>query len=113
MPGTKLYERLKKEDRLVYDRWWLDPRFRYGDATLYPKNMTPDELTEGCYWARSEFNKYSSIFKRALDKNANAGTLSNLAVFVISNLISRKEIHKKQGRPLGTNHDLVFSEELL
>lgn len=113
MPGTNLYARLKKEDRLVYDRWWLDPQFRYGDATIYPKNMTPDELTEGCYWARTEFNKYSSVFKRSLDKNANAGSLSNLAIFLISNLISRKEIHKKQGRPLGTDHDLVFSGELL
>jgi radical SAM superfamily enzyme YgiQ (UPF0313 family) len=29
-PGTPLYERLEREGRLLYDRWWLDPRYRYG-----------------------------------------------------------------------------------
>ena len=33
-PGTALMERLTHEGRLLHERWWLDPRFRYGDATL-------------------------------------------------------------------------------
>jgi hypothetical protein len=113
MPGAKLYKRLKKEGQLIYDRWWLDPRFKYGDATLYPKGMTPEELTEGCYWARTEFNKYSSIFKRAFVKNGNANNLKNLGIFFASNFISRREIHRKQGRSLGNYHDLLSSEEIL
>jgi radical SAM superfamily enzyme YgiQ (UPF0313 family) len=107
MPGTRLHERFKKEGRLIYDRWWLDSRFRFGDATFYPKRMTPEELTEGCYWARTEFNKYSSIFKRALSRNANARNLENLGAYLLSNLISRKEIHKKQGHALGNLRDPV------
>ncbi len=107
MPGSRLHERSKKEGRLIYDRWWLDSRFRFGDATFYPKRMTPEELTEGCYWARTEFNKYSSIFKRTLSRNANARNLENLGAYLLSNLISRKEIHKKQGHALGNLRDPV------
>ncbi len=110
MPGSKLYEHLRKEGRLIYDRWWLDPRYKYGDAALNPKGMTPDELTEGCYWARTEFNKYSSIFKRAFAKNGNAKNPKNLGIFLASNIISRKEIHRKQGRSLGNYHDLLSVE---
>jgi radical SAM superfamily enzyme YgiQ (UPF0313 family) len=112
MPGTRLYERFKKEERLTYDRWWLDPNYKYGEAVFYPKGMTPEELAEGCYWARTEFNKYASIFKRALDSNANARNLKNLGVYLLSNLISRKEIHKKQGHALGNIRDPIsFVEE--
>jgi radical SAM superfamily enzyme YgiQ (UPF0313 family) len=29
-PGTPLYDRLKDEGRLLFDKWWLDPNYRYG-----------------------------------------------------------------------------------
>jgi radical SAM superfamily enzyme YgiQ (UPF0313 family) len=112
MPGSQLYARLQKEGRLIYDRWWLDSRFRYGDATFVPVSMTPDELTEGCYWARSEFNTATSILKRSLDRKANARNLRNMGVYWLSNLISRREIHTKQGRRLGSSSDWDISERL-
>jgi len=108
MPGSQLYNRVSKEGRLLYDRWWLDPKYRYGDATIIPKGMTPEQLTEGCYWARSEFNKYGSILKRAMHPLANARNFSNLGAFLMANLISRKEIHRKQGQQLGGEGPLII-----
>jgi len=102
IPGTRLYERLQDEKRLIYDQWWLDPHHTYGEATFIPRGMSPDQLTEGCYWARTQFNTCGAIFKRSLEPQANARSLSNLGVFLAANLVSRREIHKKQGRYLGT-----------
>ena len=60
-----------------------------------PKLMTPGQLKEGCMRARLEFNKFSGIVKRALDFKANAGSISNLGIFLYTNLIARKEIRNK------------------
>ena len=102
MPGTTLYDRLRKQGRLLHDAWWTAPAFLYGEATFRPKNMTPEELTAGCYRARSEFNRYRSIFKRLVDTPVNHRNLDRLGFYLTSNLISRREIHKKQGMALGS-----------
>jgi radical SAM superfamily enzyme YgiQ (UPF0313 family) len=108
-PGAKLYAKLEAENRLIYDHWWLDPNFRYGQATFHPRGMTADELTEGCFHARCEFNRYSAIFKRSCDLKANCHSPLHLYAFLASNLVSRKEIHRKQGLQLG-NHLRNFAD---
>jgi radical SAM superfamily enzyme YgiQ (UPF0313 family) len=100
MPGTPLCGRLKKENRLLHDGWWLDEDYRYGDALLSPGKLTASELAEVCRDARFEFNSYKNIFKRLLGR-ANSSSLENMAVFLAANLISRKEIMSKQGKELG------------
>jgi len=106
IPGAKLYERLHAEGRLIHDRWWLDPDYRYGQATFQPRGMTADQLTEGCFHARQQFNRYASILGRALSPRANCRSLHHLAGFLVSNLVSRKEIFSKQGHRLGSNATL-------
>jgi radical SAM superfamily enzyme YgiQ (UPF0313 family) len=101
MPGAQLYDRLRAEGRLIYDRWWLDPGYRYGQATFHPHGMTADELTEGCFRVRRQFNQYRSIFKRALDFKTNCRNPYRLGLHLASNIVSRREILKKQGQPLG------------
>jgi radical SAM superfamily enzyme YgiQ (UPF0313 family) len=100
MPGTKLYTRLKHEGRLIDESWWLREKFKYGEIMFIPKLMTPGQLKEGCMRARGEFNTFSGIVKRALDFKANAGSISNLAVFLYTNVIARKEIKNKMKRVL-------------
>ncbi|MEJ2122677.1 MAG: radical SAM protein [Alphaproteobacteria bacterium] len=100
-PGAPLFDRLKHEDRLIYDRWWLDPNFRYGEATYHPRGMTADELTEGCYRARQAFNTYGSVMRRVSDWRTNLRSPYRAWIYFLSNQISRREIFKKQGRPLG------------
>ncbi len=100
-PGTPLYQRLAKQGRLLYDRWWLDPRYRYGEATFRPRGMSAGELTRGCYRTRTAFNTYSSIARRLIGRRGNLRNPYQTAVYLLSNLVSRREIHSKQGRRLG------------
>jgi radical SAM superfamily enzyme YgiQ (UPF0313 family) len=105
-PGTALMDRLAHERRLLHERWWLDPDFRYGQATFVPRGMTPDELTEGCWRARQSFYRYSSMARRVLREPALYTRPTRLGVLAASNLISRREIRRKQGSRLGTEEPL-------
>lgn len=115
-PGTRLYDRLKQEGRLLRDPWWLHEDYRYGDTMFQPRGMTAQQLREGCYWARTEFNRASSILKRGIDFRSNCRNPLNAAAFTLANLTSRREIHRKQGRMLGDAEvavDPVFTTEQL
>jgi len=105
-PGADLYDRLESEGRLIFDRWWLDPDFRYGHATFHPSRMTADELTEGCYRSRMKFNTLGSMLSRGCALKTNLRSPYRSAIYLISNLISRREILSKQDRQLGEPGDL-------
>ena len=101
LPGTALFKRMSEEGLLKFDKWWLDEGYRYGDAMYYPKSMTCEELMEGCRNARYDFNSYRNILKRMLGTKVNHHGIFNSVVFLLVNLISRSEIHRKQGEYLG------------
>ena len=101
MPGAPLFDRMKKEGRLLHERWWLDPKFNYGDATLRPKNMTPEQLTEACFSARAKFNTAPSILRRMMDLRTNMRSPYRAGIYLLANYISRREIYRKQNRTLG------------
>lgn len=101
MPGAPLFDRMQREGRLLHDRWWLDPEFKYGDATMLPMNMTAEELTTACFSARQKFNTMKSIFHRINDRRTNLRSPLRAGVFLLSNYVSRREIYRKQKRALG------------
>ena len=112
MPGAKLYDRMVSEGRMIYDRWWLDENYRYGHATFNPVGMTADELTAGCFRARSKFNTMSSIFKRSFAWKTNMRDVYRLGLYWASNTVSRREVYRKQDQVLGaTDVPVVWSEE--
>lgn len=98
-PGTRLYSRLLAEGRLLYDAWWTDPAYRYGDAAYRPARMTPQELTDGCRAARRAFFSAGSVVRRA--RGPNARSPARLAVYLGANVVSRRALRSKLGRPLG------------
>ncbi|MGZ5441194.1 MAG: B12-binding domain-containing radical SAM protein [Thermoanaerobaculia bacterium] len=108
-PGTPLYGRLQDEGRLIFDRWWLDPDYRYGMVPYTPAGMTADEVKEGCITARSEFYRWSSIARRSID-GVNAGSLYMGAKFFMINSLIRREVTERRDYPLG---DQAFRGELL
>lgn len=109
-PRARLYDRLQSEGRLLYERWWLDPAYRYGGATFHPRGMSAAELTEGCYRARAQFNAYSSIAKRVFAPKTNLRSPYRFGLYLASNLISHREIHAKQGQALGGPAALELAE---
>ncbi len=105
MPGTALYERLRRQGRLFNDAWWLDPNYRYGKVVFEPGAMSSDDLEQACWDARRQFNSYSSILRRAWSARANFASLSNAGMFLLANIVNRREIYRKQGRRLGSMHE--------
>ncbi len=100
LPGTQLFTRMKEEGRLRFEKWWLDPSYHYGDAMYYPRSMSIEELRDGCKRARYDFNTWRGIFRRLTGERVNHRSLLNISVFLAINLISRSEIHRKQGKSL-------------
>ena len=101
-PGTPLYEKMEREGRLLYDgKWWLHEDYRFNYASIVPKNMTADELTEVSFDCRRRFNSVSSIVKRALEPRTNMRTPYRFLTYLIYNPLFRKEVHKKQGMRFG------------
>lgn len=100
-PGTPLYNRLNEQGRLLYDNWWLRENGKFGEVVFRPKNMSPEELSNGCFECRRSFYKYGSIAKRLLDFKANSKSPLNAAYMAWVNLFSRDEARKRQGWPIG------------
>lgn len=101
LPGTRLYERLKTEEKLLCDTWWLNDKYKYGEVAFQPARMTPEALKFSCIKARFLFNSYRNILKRLMDFKANARNIINICFFVVSNLIARREIQIKMSQLKG------------
>lgn len=100
MPGTGVYKRMETEGRLLYKKWWLSDKYRYGETAFIPKQMTPEQLRDGCLKMRTDFYSARCILKRLFSNPINFIPL-NFFVFILANVISHKEILKKQGQLLG------------
>jgi radical SAM superfamily enzyme YgiQ (UPF0313 family) len=111
-PATRLYERLKEEGRLIYEQWWLDPAYRYGDISYHPLQMSAGELAQGCYQARMQFYSYRSVFQR-LRCSVNRQSLSHLFLYLGANWINRYELKQKLGRSLGGIESLELPAQVL
>jgi radical SAM superfamily enzyme YgiQ (UPF0313 family) len=101
-PGTKFYEQLKAQGRLLYDGcWWLHPAYRFNYVAFVPQKMSPEELTEVCFEARKSFNSVGSIVRRAFDFKTNMRNPLRLATYLSYNPLFRREVFKKQGMKFG------------
>ena len=99
-PNSPLYDRLKREGRLLSSAWWLDPTYRYGDPIFTPKSIAPDVFAQKCFEAKKTFYSWRSITSRVLGSDAGLN-LFRTSIVGLANLISRREVYRKQYRPLG------------
>ena len=60
-PGTALFDRFKKEGRLLSQNW---QDYNHRTVVFRPKNLTPEELAEGFNWLGRNFYTTTSIFSR-------------------------------------------------
>jgi radical SAM superfamily enzyme YgiQ (UPF0313 family) len=100
-PGTPLYDRLRNEGRLLYERWWLDPAYRYGMVPYAPKGMTAEQVSVRCVEARQRFYRIASIVRRSLDFEVNSRTWFMWTHFFSINLLFRSEVLQRKDFPLG------------
>ena len=62
-PGTKLYARMREQNRLLTQNWDL---FDTRHVVFQPARLTPRALKEGYDWAYQEFYRWSSIAHASL-----------------------------------------------
>ena len=69
LPGTPIFEELKKDGRLLYSDW----RYYNGKTrvSFQPKNMTVEQLYDGYMWFRSNYYSFHSIVKRLFVSRTN------------------------------------------
>jgi radical SAM superfamily enzyme YgiQ (UPF0313 family) len=84
-PGTRLYERMVKEDRILTRDWSL---YDANHVVFRPKNFTPDQLLKGYFGALKEVYSLPSMFKRLW------GTTAWKNFFYPMNLGFRFSVHK-------------------
>ncbi len=100
-PGTPLYARLEREQRLVHERWWLDPAYRFGDVVFHPRGMSAAELSHGCATLRGQVHGLGGILRRMGNRRANAGSVHRALLYLVANLVSRNDIGRKRSLQLG------------
>ena len=103
-PGTALYDRLKDEGKLRYDKWWLEDDYHYGEVAFIPKHMTPEELSRLCRKARKEFARPATVLRRGLSSMKRSSPLTWF-LFWAMNLRLGEEIDEKMNVPIGRHLD--------
>ncbi len=99
-PGTPLYDRLSMEGRLISPRWWVDPSYRYGDPIFNPARMSGEDLTIRCFEAKKKYYAWSSMARRIFQWESGVDFFRT-GLVGWANLISRREVYRKQSRTLG------------
>lgn len=103
-PNTALYDRLKADNRLIYDKWWLAEGYNYGELAFDPKRISAEKLSRLCRDARKEFSSPKTVLNRGF---ASMGRTSPLLwwLFWGMNLRLGEEIDQKMNVPIGENLD--------
>ncbi|MBQ1349747.1 MAG: radical SAM protein, partial [Ruminococcus sp.] len=103
-PNTRLYDRLRDEGRLLYDKWWLADGYNYGELSFVPKKISPEQLSKACRDARKEFSSFGTVMSRGF---ASLGRTSPLlwGLFWGMNLRIGGEVDRKMNVPIGENLD--------
>lgn len=60
-PGTKIYERFKKEGRLLHEDW---SKYNNQNVVFKPVGLTPEQLKNGSDWAGNNLHTFGSIIER-------------------------------------------------
>jgi len=88
-PGTKIFENLKKENRLITTDWRY---YDHNTVVFKPKNMTPYELQIGKINARKKFYGLPSVLKRF------SGNLYNPKLYIPMNFGHMKQVRVEAKR---------------
>jgi radical SAM superfamily enzyme YgiQ (UPF0313 family) len=60
-PGTALYEQMVRENRIIDHDW---NHYNTHNVVYQPRNMTPERLFDGYWWALKQSFSYGSILRR-------------------------------------------------
>lgn len=101
-PGTRTYNKLRDEGRLLKERPWLEPE--YDTARFRPRNFSPLELARISAEMSRKFFGLRSIIRRALNWRANMGSPFEVFLYWAMNIALRKEF-KRRYKEFWRHHD--------
>jgi radical SAM superfamily enzyme YgiQ (UPF0313 family) len=107
-PGTSLYQRLEAEGRLLYDKWWLDDRYRYGQIP-FRTTLPAEEIQRKCRELRATFYSVRSIYQRFLHPINHRNLFVSLA-YLFVNFLLRNDVAQRFNLPLG---DSSYNGEII
>lgn len=99
-PGTPLYKRLEQENRLRYEKWWLDEDYRFNRVPFRPARLSPEQLQQGCLEARRRFFDARHVLARSFD-SVNSSPVQLWPLFFGVNRLFQKEVEQRNLYPLG------------
>src|SRR5687767_132365 len=99
-PATPLYERLERQGRLRFARWWLDDGYSYNTIPFRPAQIDADELQRLCVDARRRFYTWPSILRRSV-MGANRANGFMWRNFFLINALHRADVSARDHFPLG------------
>lgn len=99
-PGTPLYKRLEQENRLRYEKWWLDDDYRFNMIPFQPMRLSPERLQKGCLEARRRFFDFQHVLARSVD-SVNNSPIHLWPLFFGINGLFHREIEQRNLYPLG------------
>ena len=68
LPGTRLYERMRAEGRLLRTNYPEDwKHYDMAEAVFMPRHMSPDELEEGVVWTYEQLTSRRASLRRAFN----------------------------------------------
>jgi len=91
-PGTPLYKRLKKEDRILTEDW---SKYTTTNVVFEPKNMSCKELFEGTRKVAKEFHRIPKIIKRFYNTMELTKSLF-ISYYVLQRNLRYRERYKNQ-----------------
>jgi radical SAM superfamily enzyme YgiQ (UPF0313 family) len=98
-PGTPLYQRLKDQNLMLYDKWWLSSQYRYGQIPFRTR-LNNSLIEEQSRNARKKFYGFRSLFYRMTNLTNVSNPLMFIYYFTI-NLMLRNDSAKRMRFPLG------------
>jgi radical SAM superfamily enzyme YgiQ (UPF0313 family) len=110
LPGTRLYDKMKFEGRLLRTNYPQDWKcYDTTQAVFMPKHMTPDELEEGVYQIYKDLTSRATSLKRALSsfiqtKNLGVAAIAYSLNRGLNSFVARKYEWVMKERSLGVEH---------
>ena len=107
LPGTRLYDRLRSEGRLLRTNYPADwKHYDFEEPVFRPKHMTPDELGEGTYQVYKHTTSTVTSLRRAFNSLIQTRSLPLIAAAYSLNrglgaLATDKYRYVKSARPSG------------
>ncbi len=104
-PGTELFERLKREGRMLTYDW---SKYNMSNVVYQPSQMSPDELREGWEGAYKRFYGRLPILKRILSLGKRS-ILASLPLLVLNGTYRKRVYAKTPNVPVTVPEDFIPS----